>query len=122
MSSSTMKAIGAFLLLCSLAYGQQPPLLPDPVAAIDKQTPTFKVDVKLVNVFVTVTDANGAPVGGLKKEDFKLLEDGHPEQIAVFTRESELPLSIVLAVDTSLSTRRQLKLELESARRFAKAI
>ncbi len=84
---------------------------------VDK-TPTIKVDVKLVNVFVTVLDASGAPVGGLVKEDFEIAEDEQPQSIAVFDRESELPLSIVLAIDTSLSTRKELKLELESARRF----
>ncbi|MGH9531935.1 MAG: VWA domain-containing protein [Terriglobales bacterium] len=84
---------------------------------VDK-SPTIRVDVKLVNVFVTVTDDQGAPVGGLKKEDFEILEDEQPQSIAVFDRESELPLSIVLSIDTSLSTRKDIKLELESARRF----
>jgi Ca-activated chloride channel family protein len=83
---------------------------------------TLKVDVKLVNVFVTVTDAHGAPVAGLKKEDFALLEDGKPQTISVFDKESALPLSIVLDIDTSLSTRKDLPLELSSARRFARAI
>ncbi|MGA3210552.1 MAG: VWA domain-containing protein [Terriglobales bacterium] len=84
--------------------------------------PTYKVNVKLVNVFATVLDQNGAPVGNLKKENFKILEDGHPEEIAVFDRESQLPLSIILAVDTSLSTRKDLRLELDSARRFSHSI
>jgi Ca-activated chloride channel homolog len=83
---------------------------------------TLKVDVKLVNVFVTVTDDHGAPVAGLKKENFTLLEDGKPQTISVFDRESGLPLSIVLDIDTSLSTRKDLPLELLSARRFAHAI
>jgi Ca-activated chloride channel homolog len=83
---------------------------------------TLKVDVKLVNVFVTVTDAHGAPVGGLAKENFLLKEDGREQKIAVFSRESELPLSIILAVDTSLSTKKDLPLELMSARKFAHAI
>lgn len=83
---------------------------------------TLKVDVKLVNVFVTVTDPHGSPVANLKKEDFNLKEDGRDQKIAVFNRESALPLSIVLALDTSLSTRRDLPLELQSARRFAHAI
>jgi Ca-activated chloride channel family protein len=85
----------------------------------EQPSTTFKVNVKLVNVFTTVTDANGAPVASLKKNDFQVLEDGEPQQIAVFDRESELPLSIVVAIDTSLSTRVDQKLELESARRFA---
>ena len=82
----------------------------------------FKVDVKLVNIFVTVTDEHGAPVAGLIKDNFQLLEDGRPQKISVFDKESELPLSIVLDIDTSLSTRRLLPLELNSARRFAQAI
>jgi Ca-activated chloride channel family protein len=83
---------------------------------------TFKVDVKLVNVFVTVTDEHGAPVAGLTKDNFQLFEDDSLQKISVFDKESELPLSIVLDVDTSLSTRRLLPLELNSARRFAQAI
>ena len=83
---------------------------------------TFKVNVKLVNVFITVTNSGGAPVSSLKEEDFQVFEDGKLQKIAVFHRESELPLSIVVAVDTSLSTRGDQKLELESARRFAHAI
>lgn len=85
----------------------------------EQPSTTFKVNVKLVNVFTSVTDANGAPVASLKKGDFEVFEDGEPQQIAVFDRESELPLSIVVAIDTSLSTRVDQKLELESARRFA---
>jgi len=82
----------------------------------------IKVDVKLVNLFVTVTDEHGAPVGNLSKENFEILEDGKPQKIALFGKESELPLSIVLDIDTSLSTRKDLPLELASARRFAHAI
>ena len=78
--------------------------------------------MKLVNVFVTVTDGHGAPITNLKKENFQLREDSKEQKIAVFNKESALPLSIVLAVDTSLSTRKDLPLELASARRFAHAI
>jgi Ca-activated chloride channel family protein len=88
----------------------------------EQPTTTFKVNVKLVSVFTTVTDSGGAPVSSLKQEDFQVFEDGKPQQIAVFHRESELPLSIVVAIDTSLSTRGDQKLELESARRFAHTI
>jgi Ca-activated chloride channel homolog len=85
-------------------------------------TTTLRVDVNLVNVFVTVTDANGAPVGGLTKENFILKEDDLEQKIKVFDKESALPLSIALAIDTSLSTRHDLPLEQASAKRFAHAI
>jgi len=83
---------------------------------------TFRVNVKLVNVYVTVTDQRGAPVGSLAQGNFQLFEDGHPQKISIFSRESELPLSIALEIDTSLSTRKDLPLEINSARRFAHAI
>jgi Ca-activated chloride channel family protein len=95
-----------------------------PAKTNSEQAPdtTFKVNVKLVNVFVTVTDERGAPVAGLTKENFDLQEDGRPQTIAVFDKESALPLSIVMDIDTSLSTRKDLPLELNSGRRFAHAI
>ncbi|HEY4765663.1 MAG TPA: VWA domain-containing protein [Candidatus Sulfotelmatobacter sp.] len=82
-------------------------------------TTTLRVDVNLVNVFVTVTDAHGAPIGGLTKENFILKEDDHEQTIKVFDKESALPLSIALEIDTSLSTRHDLPLEQTSAKRFA---
>src|SRR5579863_3127936 len=84
--------------------------------------PDIRVDVKLVNVFVTVTDAHGSPIGGLTKENFDLFEDGREQKISVFDKESALPLSIALAVDTSLSTRHDLPLEQASAKRFVHTI
>ena len=90
-------------------------------AAQEPET-TLKVDVKLVNVFVTVTDSHGAPVGSLQKENFVLKEDGKEQKISIFDRESELPLSIVLAIDTSLSTKKDLPLEQAAAHKFAHTI
>ena len=91
-------------------------------AAQEEPSTTVKVNVRLVNVFVTVTDAHGAPISHLTKDDFKLSEDGIEQKIAVFDKESALPLSIILAIDTSLSTKKDLPLELASARRFAHSI
>src|SRR5271157_4727921 len=93
-----------------------------PAAAAEEPNSTIRVNVKLVNVFATVTNSGGAPVSSLKQDDFQLYEDGKLQKIAVFQRESELPLSIVIAVDASLSTRNNQKLELDSARRFSHTI
>src|SRR5580692_46326 len=105
-------------LACAASQAQQPP----PSNRSKEAPPTLKVDVKLVNVYVTVTNANGGPVAGLKKENFTLKEDGKDQTISVFDKESAVPLSIALAIDTSLSTRRDLPLEQASAKRFARAI
>ncbi|HEX5433161.1 MAG TPA: VWA domain-containing protein [Candidatus Angelobacter sp.] len=88
----------------------------------EREEPTFRLNVRLVNVFTTVTDSHGAPVANLTKNDFQVLEDGRPQTISVFDKESEMPLSIVLEVDTSESTRRDIKLEIASAKRFVRSI
>jgi|SRR5579859_610628 len=118
------------LLLLSLCVpfrslqAQQSATQSDPRQAERQAEPatTLKVDVNLVNVYVTVTDAGGSPVGGLTKDNFILKEDDQDQKIAVFDRESAKPISIALAIDTSLSTRHDLPLEQASAKRFAHAI
>jgi Ca-activated chloride channel homolog len=111
------------VLLSGACFAQSPTSAQEPSnpGSLDNAG-TLRVNVKLVNIFTTVTDENGAPVGGLKKEDFKIYEDGEPQKIAVFDRQSGLPISVVLQIDSSLSTRKDLPLELESARRFAQTI
>jgi VWFA-related protein len=74
-------------------------------------TPTFKKDVKVVNVFATVRDKHGQIVPSLSKDDFQLQVDGKPESIRYFARETDLPLTLGLLVDTSLSQRRVLEEE-----------
>jgi len=111
-------ALLCVVLACVAAHTQQAQQAPAAPRQSEPVT-TLKVDVKLVNVYVTVTDAHGSPVGGLKKENFTLQEDGRNQTVAVFDKESALPLSIALAVDTSLSTRHDLPLEQASAKRFA---
>lgn len=119
-----------FLTFVCGVWAQQTPAGSPVQAAQTKSQPqrpsepstTMKVDVNLVNVFVTVTDQHGAPIGGLTKENFVLKEDDREQQIKVFDKESALPLSIALEIDTSLSTRHDLPLEQTSAKRFAHEI
>jgi VWFA-related protein len=69
------------------------------------------VEVKVVNVLATVRDKHGKTISSLTKDDFALSEDGKPQTIAYFTRETDLPLRLGLLVDTSLSQRRVLEEE-----------
>src|SRR4029077_1863500 len=105
------------------AYAQQqPPTGQQPRSREQQSEPDLRVSVRLVNVFTTVTDSHGAPIANLQKDDFKVTEDGLPQSVRVFDRESALPLSIVMEVDTSPSTERDFKLEVVSAKRFARQI
>jgi len=109
---------GAFLRTACIA------LLALAAAALAAQdsVATFHVDVKLVSIFVNVTDKNGALVGGLTRDDFAVYEDGRPQDIAVFEKQSELPLNLTLAIDTSGSVHKDMSEETNAARRFAHAI
>jgi Ca-activated chloride channel homolog len=122
----TATSLFSLVLTCCVcgSWAQQRSTPPPQKPAEQESEPatTLKVDVNLVNVFVTVTDAQGAPVGGLSKDNFTLNEDDHQQKISVFDKESAVPLSIALAIDTSLSTRRDLPLEQLSAKHFAHAI
>jgi Ca-activated chloride channel homolog len=82
----------------------------------------IKVDVRLVRVLATVKNPAGELVGALNKEDFEILDNGVPQQIAVFERQTEQPLSIAMMVDASGSTAKDLKYEVDSMVRFLKAL
>jgi len=90
--------------------------------ALAAQDTTFRMDVKLVNLFVNVTDNTGAIVGGLAKDDFRVFEDGRPQKISIFERQSELPLNLTLAIDTSGSTYKDRYLEQDAAKHFIHAL
>lgn len=92
------------------------------VLPLSAQDTTLRLDVKLVSVFVNVTDRNGAIVGGLTRDDFALSEDGRPQTITLFERQSELPLNLTLAIDTSGSVHKDLGEEAEAAHKFAHAL
>jgi VWFA-related protein len=71
----------------------------------------FKADVRVVNVLASVRDKKGAIIGDLGKDDFVLLEQGRPQTISYFSRQGELPLTLGLLVDTSMSQERVLTAE-----------
>jgi len=113
--------VGLFCMHAVAQDPQQGDRIP-PGSQSQKDQSTYRVNVRLVNVFTTVTDSRGAPVADLTKDDFQLFEDGIPQTIKVFEKESAIPLSIALAIDTSPSTMRDFKLETTSARRFVHSI
>jgi len=89
-----------------------------PSHTADQPSTTMSVQVKVVNVLATVRDKHGKIVNDLGKDDFTLTEDGRPQSIHYFTRESDLPLTLGLLVDTSLSQRRVLDQERSASHGF----
>jgi Ca-activated chloride channel family protein len=81
----------------------------------------FASGVDLVEVYATVTDARGEPIGGLAAADFRVLEDGEPQTIAAFAA-GEFPLSVAVGIDRSFSMRRWLEPAKSAARAFVSAL
>jgi VWFA-related protein len=82
-----------------------------PKSLLAQDVPTFSSDVKVVNVLATVRDKHGQIVNNLTKDDFKLRQDGQPQSIHYFAKETDLPLTLGLLVDTSMSQRRLIDQE-----------
>lgn len=89
---------------------------------VPAQQSTFKVDVRLVRLLVTVKDTAGRLIGNLNKPDFTVFDNGVQQDITVFERRTEQPLSIAILVDTSASTGIEIKYELDSVARFLRAV
>jgi VWFA-related protein len=79
---------------------------------------TMSVNAKVVNLPVTVRDKKGKIVRDLTKDDFELEEDGKPQTIRYFSQETNLPLTIGLLVDTSMSERDNMDRERVASRSF----
>ncbi len=103
----------AVLCLSARARPQETVRQPDPV---------IRVNVHLVRLLVTVKDAAGQLIGSLNKSDFNVFDNGVKQDIAVFDRETEQPLSVAMLVDTSASTGIELHYELDSVSRFLKVL
>ena len=78
----------------------------------------IRVQVNLVNLFVTVRDKHKAIVTGLKQDDFQVYEDGQPQEITYFSAESNLPITLGILMDTSGSEYFMLASEKEAGSRF----
>lgn len=82
----------------------------------------IKVDSRLVVVPVSVTDANGQPVTGLKAQDFKITEDKKAQEVAQVSDAEKVPLEIALLFDISASTDAMFQFEQETAAQFLRDV
>ena len=102
------------LFLAALLLGSVAPAAP--------QETVIRVKVRLVRMLATVKTAAGQLVGSLERRNFLVLDNGVPQEIAIFERQTEQPLSVSVLVDNSGSTGIELKYELDSVNRFFHAL
>ncbi len=119
-----MRNVRAFCLLLSacllspLLPGQDKPTLHQATAASQPEPPSIHVDVREVTLPVTVRDKHGKIVQNLGKDDFVLEQDGKPQTITNFRLDTNLPLTLGLLVDTSMSMRDELSAEKSASQKF----
>jgi Ca-activated chloride channel family protein len=89
---------------------------------VAQQPTTFRTDVNLVRIVATVKTQAGQIVGTLAKDEFEVYDNGAKQQVGVFEHQTEQALSVVLMVDTSGSTAKELRYEADSASRFFHAL
>ncbi len=111
MRTLVVFAFGALLVA-------QTPQKPTPANAGDENLPSIKVEVNLVNILASVRDKRGGLVANLGKDDFTVLEDGKPQEIKYFTKETDLPLTIGLLIDVSRSQENLINVEQNAASEF----
>jgi Ca-activated chloride channel family protein len=87
-----------------------------------QESPTIRVDVRLIRIFANVKDRNGQLVGGLERGDFRVFDNGVEQEIAVFERTTSQALRIFVLLDISASVAKDLKYETGAALRFARAV
>src|SRR5260370_42115714 len=80
--------------------------------------PTIKVEVDVVNILFNVRDKKSGLVGNLSKDDFQIFEDGKEQSVKYFTRETDLPLTLGLLIDVSVSQMNLVEIEKNASYQF----
>ena len=110
---STRKSIiGAAAILAALGFA----------CILAAQEASFKLDVQLVRLLVTVKNPDGDLVGSLESRDFELFDSGVKQNISVFEHQTNQPLSVTLLIDTSGSMDKDLKVATGSLAKFLNAL
>jgi VWFA-related protein len=89
-----------------------------PPVKTEQNPPTIRVQVSLVNIFATVRDGKKRIIPDLTQDDFKIFEEGQQQKIAAFSRETALPITLGMLIDTSGSEMAMLGAEQQAASRF----
>ncbi|HEV7375167.1 MAG TPA: VWA domain-containing protein [Pyrinomonadaceae bacterium] len=106
---------------------QQSPPAPKPTPTKEEGVPlqddeVVRVETDLTNILFTAVDKQKRFITTLKQEDIHVTEDGQPQEIFTFARQTDLPLSLAILIDTSISEERTLPVEKAAASSFVDAV
>ena len=126
----TITAVGLFtasLVGFSFVDAQQPAAkspaaTPTPTPAVPDDDEIIKVDTEVVNVLFTAQDRNRRLITNLAQSDVRILENDKVQEITSFTKQVDLPLSLAILIDTSISQERTLPSEKAAAISFLESV
>ncbi len=119
----------ALMLFCAAAglqftraQTQPAKAVPTPTPPIEEEEGVVKIDTEAVNVLLTAQDKNRRLLLTLKPTDLQIFENGQPQTISAFSRQIDLPLSLAILIDTSMSQERTLPEEKSAAIAFLESV
>lgn len=111
--------VSAFVSLDARSFAQSNTgAKPTPTPPVDPEEEEIRIDTEVVNILFTAQDKDRRLLLGLKKEDIAILEDGKQQEIVAFSRQVDLPMSLAILIDTSVSQQRTLPEEKAAAISF----
>lgn len=119
--------VGASVFNSNLSRAQQqqvntsPTVTPTPEAVEEDDEP-IEIDTEVVNVLFSAQDKNRRLLTDLKQEDIRLMENGQQQEIIAFQRQVDLPISLAILIDTSISQERTLPEEKAAAISFLDSV
>lgn len=113
-------ALTSLLLACLLSCATPCTLFAQDQTEQDDEV--IRIDTDLTSLFFTATNKQKAFITTLREEDLRIIEDGVPQKIITFQRETDRPLSIAFLIDVSISEERTLPQEKAAARTFIESI
>jgi Ca-activated chloride channel family protein len=116
-----MKSTLPLLLTILLLFGARAPLVSAQTTS-DQDDDVIRVETDLTNLFFTATNKQKAFITTLRAEDVAVTEDGVPQKIVTFQRETDRPLAIAFLIDVSISEERTLPQEKAAARAFIESV
>jgi VWFA-related protein len=100
----------------------QNPSAPNDDVTLQDDDEVVRVSTDLTNILFTAVDKQKRFITTLRREDIRVLEDGQPQEIFTFQQQADLPLSLAIVIDTSVSEEMTLPIEKEAASAFVDAV
>ena len=118
----TASLVGFSFVDAQQPSAKSPAATPTPTPSVSDDDEIIKVDTEVVNVLFTAQDRSRRLITNLAQSDVRILENDKVQEITSFTKQVDLPLSLAILIDTSISQERTLPYEKAAAISFLESV